>query len=126
MLELEPSTWGEKGDLTRAGRAGRNLAPERLRYERTFWSLTETDDDTTVDDQTGASALRTLVARLVPRAHALEELRRGGETVLRWSGDSDSTQGGFVLEADLVGQLAELGCDVLGTAYLDEEENPVT
>lgn len=51
------------------------------------------------------------------------ELREGGETRLWWSGDSDSTQGGFVLEADLIGHLATLGCDVFGTAYLAEGED---
>lgn len=126
MLALEPTDWGEKGDLTRAGRAGRNYAPELLTHQRTFWSLTERVDEPRAEDQTGFSALRALVVRLVPRAEALRELRRGGETRLSWSGDSDSTQGGFVLEADLIGSLASLGCDVFGTAYLSENEEAPT
>lgn len=123
MLGLEPDHWGDKGDLTPAGRAGRNHAPERLRFQRTYWSLTEAVDEPSADDQTGFSALRALVDRLEPLAQVLMELRQGGEVVLWWSGDSDSTQGGFVLEADLIGRLARLGCDVFGTAYLAEDEN---
>ena len=121
MLGLEPTDWGDEGDLTPAGQAGRDFAPEYLTYQRAFWSLTESVDESSVDDQTGFSALRVLVSRLMPSAHALRELRQGGETVLWWSGDSDSTQGGFVMPADLVGDLAALGCDVLGTAFLAED-----
>ncbi|MBT2494700.1 DUF4279 domain-containing protein [Microbacterium sp. ISL-59] len=123
ILGLEPTHWGDKGDLTPAGRAGRNYAPEHLTHQRTFWSLTENVDEPSVDDQTGFSALRALVARLEPNAQALMELRQGGETRLWWSGDSDSTQGGFVLEADLLRYLSKLGCDVFGTAFLTEDED---
>lgn len=85
-------------------------------------SLTETIDEPSTEDQTGVSALRTLVVRLEPNAQALMELRQGGETTLWWSGDADSTQGGFVLEADLIRYLPTLGCDVFGTAFLAEED----
>lgn len=123
MLGLEPTDWGDKGDLTPAGRAGRNYAPERLTHQRTFWSLTESVDEPNADDQTGFSALRALVVRLEPNAPVLMELRQGGETTLWWSGDSDSTQGGFVLEADLIHDLSKLGCDVFGTAFLAEDDD---
>jgi hypothetical protein len=129
MLGLEPTDWGDIGDLTPAGRAGRNYAPERLTHQRTFWSLTESVDEPSADDQTGFSALRALVVRLEPNAQALMELRQGGETTLWWSGDSDSPQGGFVLEADLIRCLSKLGCDVFGTAFLaedDEEEDAMS
>lgn len=122
LLGIEPDHWGDKGDLTPAGRAGRNFAQERLTYQRTYWSITESSDNQDSDDQTGFSALRALVVRLESRAHALGELRQGGETVLWWSGDSDSMQGGFVLEADLLRDLGRLGCSVYGTAYLSEVE----
>ncbi|AXL11649.1 DUF4279 domain-containing protein [Microbacterium foliorum] len=122
MLGMEPTGWGDKGDLTPAGRAGRNYAPERLTHQRTFWSLDAYIDEPSADDQTGFSALRALVVRLEPKAQALMDLRQGGETVLWWSGDSDSTQGGFVLEADLISGIAKLGCDVFGTAYLTEDD----
>ncbi len=123
ILGLEPTAWGDKGDLTPAGRAGRNHTPERLTRQRTYWSLTESDHEPVAGDQTGFSALRALVARLEPNVQALMELRRGGETTLWWSGDSDSTQGGFVLEADLIRCLSMLGCDLFGTAFLAESDD---
>ena len=122
MLGLAPDDWGDEGDLTPAGLAGRSFAPEYLTHQRTYWSLTESVDEPSADDQTGLSALRALVVKLEPAAQALAELRQGGETVLWWSGDSDSTQGGFVLEADLISSLAKLGCEVFGTAYLTEAD----
>lgn len=122
MLGLEPTDWGDEGDLTPAGRAGRDSAPEYLTYQRNFWSLMEIVDDPSADDQTGFAALRALVSRLLPSVRALAELRQGGETVLWWSGDSDSTQGGFVLPAELLADVAALGCDVFGTAFLAEDE----
>jgi hypothetical protein len=122
MLGLEPTRFGDKGDLTPAGRAGRDLAPERLRYQQTHWSLA-VENEPSQGDQTEFSSLRELMARLQPSPQALAELRQGGETRLWWSGDSDSTQGGFVLEADLISYLAKLGCDVFGTAYLTEDDH---
>ncbi|GAB3155943.1 hypothetical protein GCM10027058_29200 [Microbacterium neimengense] len=123
-LGFEPDNSGDMGALTRAGRAGRDVAPERLRYQRTFWSVTEKDDGDS-DDATGFAALRRLVQRVGSIHGALAAIRESGETVLWWSGDSDSSQGGFLLEADLVSDLSRLGCDVYGTAYLadDEEES---
>ncbi|WP_334146790.1 DUF4279 domain-containing protein [Microbacterium sp.] len=118
MLGLEPTDWGDEGEPTPAGRAGRNYAPELLTHQRTFWSLTKSVDEPSANDQTGFSALRALVVTLEPNAQALMVLRQGGETRIWWSGDSDSTQGGFVLEADLIHYLSKLGCDVYGTAYL--------
>jgi hypothetical protein len=128
MLGLEPTRSGDKGDLTPAGRAGRDLAPERLRYQQTHWSLSVVNEPSE-EDQTGFSSLRELMAMLQPSSQVLAELRQGGETRLWWSGDSDSTQGGFVLEADLISYLAKLGCDVFGTAYLaenDEDEDAMS
>lgn len=68
--------------------------------------------------------MRRLVSRVKPRAHVLSELRQNGESVIWWLGMSDSVQGGFVLEADLIGELSALGCDVYGDVYLDEDEAP--
>lgn len=122
MLGIEPDESGDVGTLTRAGRAGRDVAPARLRHQRTFWSITEKDDGDSRDDRTGFAALRRLVNRVAPNAQALADIRESGETVLWWSGDSDSVQGGFVLEADLIADVSRLGCDVYGTAYLDDGE----
>ncbi|MFJ4224539.1 hypothetical protein [Microbacterium sp. NPDC089695] len=64
-----------------------------------------------------------MVEILEPVAGALAELRQDGETINWWSGDSDSTQGGFVLEADLIARLAALGCHIYGTTYLSEDSD---
>jgi len=125
MLGLEPTRSGDKGDLTPAGRSGRDVAPERLRYQQTYWSLTVVDDEPPEDDQTGLSALRALAAKLEPNVHLMSRMRDDGDTRIWWSGDSDSVQGGFVLEADLIRSLAALNCDVYGTAYLAEEVDGV-
>jgi hypothetical protein len=116
QLRSEPTDAGDIGEVTRAGRAGRDLRPELRTRHRTFWSITETDDGEN-DDRTGAAALRILVDRLKPHADALAKMRQNGETVIWWSGGSDSAQGGFVLDADLIAGLAVLGCAVYGTAY---------
>lgn len=123
MLGREPDQAGDIGDLTAAGRAGRDLAPERLRYQRTFWTIDEKDAGEG-EDRTGFASLRRLVEDLVPLADALARLRRGGETILWWSGDSDSAQGGFVLESDLIAALSRIGCDVYGTAHLEDPDPP--
>ncbi|WP_344011550.1 hypothetical protein [Microbacterium natoriense] len=127
LLNLEPDMHGDVGELTPAGHAGRKLKPQYLTYQRTYWSIDVDSDSHRVDaeDETGFAALTALVGLLTPRAEALVELRKDAETVLWWSGDSDSTQGGFVLTADLIGQLALLGCDIRGTAYISVEESEV-
>lgn len=120
MLGIEPESAGDVGDLTRSGLAGRSMKPQYLTYQRTFWSLHEQSPEADGEDETGFSALRTRVKRLLPVEDRLAELREGGETVIWWSGDSDSTQGGFVLEPDLLEALSVLGCPVHGTAFLSE------
>jgi len=121
MLGIEPTHWGDKGDLTPAGRSGRDVAPERLRYQQTYWSHTVDDEAAGDEDATGFSALRVLIAKLEPNASLVSRLRDSGDTRIWWSGGSDSVQGGFVLQADLISSLAALECDVYGTAYLAEE-----
>ena len=118
MLGVEPTASGDVGSPTPAGRSGRDLRPAHLRYQRTYWSPTDYDEGSG-SDQTGFAALRRLIATLESRRHALELLREQDETVLFWSGDSDSTQGGFVIESDLLHDLAASGCDLYGTAFLD-------
>lgn len=121
MLGVEPERSGDIGDPTPSGRAGRNLTPPYARYQRTFWCLHEDADDTDAEDQTGFSAVRKVVDRVLPVAHKLADLRNDGETIIWWSGDSDSTQGGFVLQADLLAKISVLGCHLYGTTFLGEE-----
>lgn len=77
-------------------------------------------------DQTGFGSVRALVSVFRGKAATLARLRPDCETIIWWSGDSDSTQGGFVLPADLIADLAAFGCDLYGTAFLDEDNEDRT
>lgn len=119
LIGLSPTEWGDAGEPTAAGRAGRKYKPEYLTYPATYWSLTaEADDDS--GGYSGFAAVEALVERLLPRAEAIAELRHDAQIVMWWSGTSDSTQGGFVMTAELLAGLATLGCELRGTAYIDE------
>jgi len=120
LLALTPSSFGDKGDLTPSGIAGRQFKPEYLIYQETFWAY---DCDVEPgDDRTGLASLASLVDLLQPRVEALAALRETGETTIWWGGFSDSTQGGFVMTAALQHDLALLGCDLFGTTYLNEDD----
>lgn len=73
-------------------------------------------------DQTGTSALRELMTLLRPAAGKVHELPADCDTRIWWSADSDSTQGGFVLPADLSRTIGKLGVDVYATVYLDRDD----
>lgn len=120
VMGIEPTEAHEKGDPTRAGLAGRPLKPKYLAYQQTYWCLDMPEDDFDPEDSTGFAHLAVLVERLRGKESALTSLRPACETIIWWSGDSDSTQGGFVLTAELTAQLAALGCDLYGTTYLDD------
>lgn len=121
LIGLSPTEWGDAGERTPAGRAGRRYAPEYLTYPSTYWSLTANADSGGSVDYSGFDAVEALVERLLPRADAVAELRRDAQLVMWWSGASDSTQGGFVMTAELLAGSATLGCELRGTAYIDEE-----
>jgi len=121
-LEVQPHRSDEMGEPTRSALAGRVLKPEYMTHQRAHWSFDA--DESLIDpkDETGFGSLRVLVNVFRPRAAALASLREDCETIIWWSGDSDSSQGGFVIPADLLVDLAILGCDLYGTAYLDDDE----
>jgi hypothetical protein len=118
VLGVEPTRANEKGDPTPAGLTGRDLEERYLVHQRSQWTYDA--DQSMIDprDRTGFGSLRVLVDIFKDRAAALASLRPDCETIIRWSDDSDSSQGGFVLPADLIADLAILGCDLFGTAYL--------
>lgn len=72
-------------------------------------------------DQTGTRALRELVDRLRPAAGRVQDLPDDCDARIWWSADSDSSQGGFVLPADLLQAVAALGVDVYATVSVDGE-----
>ena len=120
ILGVEPHESAEKGDPTRAALAGRQVKPEYLTHRRSHWSFEA--DEALVDpaDATGFGSVRVLVERFRDKSDLLAELRSDCETIIWWSGDSDSSQGGFVIPADLLRGLAELGCEFRGTAYVTD------
>ena len=126
VLGIDPHYSNEIGDPTSAALAGRVLKPKYMTYQRAHWSFDADESLIDPEDETGFASLRVLVDVFRPRAAALATLRADCETIIWWSGDSDSEQGGFVIPADLLSDLAALGCDLYGTAYLeqDDDDNP--
>ncbi len=45
LMGLQPNAWGDVGEPTPAGRAGRGLKPEYLAYSQTYWSLSAEADE---------------------------------------------------------------------------------
>ncbi len=120
-LRLSPTSWNEKGDPTLAAKAGRDASRSRLVEPRARWSYHADGSAADPSDETGFRTLRVLIDVLSSRTRELAALRATCETVIGWSGDSDSSQGGFVLPSAMMNDLAALGCDLYGTTYLDEQ-----
>lgn len=111
-LALAPTKVIHKGEVRRSGRI----------REHHVWALdvdTFSNDD---EDQTGTRALKVLLDRCRPASGRIESLPADCHARISWSADSDSTQGGFVLPAELAAQIAALGVDVYATVYLDDVE----
>ena len=70
------------------------------------------------------SSLVALAELLSDKRDNLASLRPACTTIVVWGGFSDSDQGGFVFPAPLLADLGYLGCDLYGTAYLQEVEEP--
>jgi hypothetical protein len=123
VLGLTPDISEEMGEPTRAALAGRTLKPQYMTNQRAHWSFDADEDTADPNDQTRFASLRVLIDAIRDSAQALESLRPDCETVIWWSGYSDSVQGGFVMPADLIADLALLGCDLYGTAYIGEDDD---
>ena len=111
VLGLEPTTTAEIGD--RKARSG-------LPRKYSLWVLDASDDDAA--DGGSFDSLEILADLLRGKEAALATLRENYSTNIVYGGFSDSSQGGFVFPAALMADLGALGCDFLGTAYLDEPE----
>jgi len=121
LLLIEPTVYWELGDpytLTIGRLAGRSgVRPVSM------WALHISDEDFEhPDDQTGLASLRRLANLLSGKGAILSSLRPELEPTILWSGDSDSSQGGFYLPLDLIRDLGELGCDVMMTVYNKEKK----
>jgi hypothetical protein len=111
-LGIDPDEHHERGD--RHGRDG------ELVRAQSAWELRVRAADVPEDDESGFGSVRTLLATLLPLADRLDALRGDWEFVVWWGGFSDSEQGGFVIEPDVLAGLARLGAPLYGTAYLDD------
>jgi len=117
-LGIEPHDSAERGAPTREALAGQALAPERMANQRTKWSYDADPALIDASDHSGFAAVQVIADVFCDHADALRGLREDCEIILWWSGDSDSSQGGFVIPAPLLICLAALGCDLYGTAFL--------
>ena len=116
LLALEPTDVTEMGTASRSG---------RVREHHTWTIHVDTLGNTDVD-QTGTRALRTLLEKCIPARGRIDSLPSDCDTVIWWYGDSDSTQGGFVLAADLVQMISALGVDLMGSVWLPDEDSTTT
>jgi len=107
VLGLEPSRTAEIGDR-------KSLSGLPRKYS--LWVLDEPSG------RGDSDPLESLAELLRGKAPALSELRENYTTEIVYGGFSDSGQGSFVFPAGVMADLGVLGCDFLGTAYLDEPE----
>lgn len=119
VLGLTPKSAHEKGDR-RIGKTG-----EYPPYKQSTWIYESDASKIDLDDSTGFAAVRALVADIRHLSGELAALRPEYDTQIRWSGEI-SSQGNFVIEAELLAELGALGCDFLGTAYHKIEEDVAT
>ena len=82
------------------------------------WTLSTGSN--TEADETGTRALSDLVAAAHSGIGRFPLLPTDCSARISWSADSDSTQGGFVIPAELAANIAALGIDVYATVSLEE------
>jgi hypothetical protein len=122
-LGLVPETSGEIGDAKHPVRIGADGQPVRqFFYKEATW-IYKVPEEVDPNDQSGFSSVRRLVDLFREKSKVLAELRENYRTVIWWAGFSNSSQGGFVIDADLLVSLGELGCDLFGTVYIDDDED---
>lgn len=109
VLGLEPTTTAEIGD---------RKALSGLPRKYSLWVL----DAPAPAGRDDLDPIEALAQLLRGKASALETLRENYTTEIVYGGFSDSSQGSFVFPASVMADLGALGCDLLGTAYLDEPE----
>jgi heme-degrading monooxygenase HmoA len=109
VLGLEPSRSYERGD-----RFGRGLV-----RASSGWILDAPPADAGSAED---SRLDVLVRMLRGAAPALARLRADYDTEIGYTGFADSEHGSFAFSAETVARLAELGCGLTGSVYLEEPE----
>ncbi len=85
------------------------------------WSLDADEKAADPDDETGFRTLRLLLNQISTKTAQIAELKVDCDVSITWTGSSDSWQGGFVLDEDLLRDLGSLGIPIWGTVLLDDE-----
>jgi len=111
ILGLAPTSVIEKDDIR--ARHGIDHAP----FKRSGWFYEPSESKLDPDDSTGFAALRALVADIRHLSSRLATLRPEYDTVIRWKGEV-SVLGEFAIDADLLGDLGQLGCELRGTVSI--------
>jgi hypothetical protein len=70
----------------------------------------------------GTARLRELLHIFRGRAPLIRQMRGQCEVRVWWSGSSDSVQGGFVLDAEILSGLVEICVGFYGTVYPDVDD----
>ncbi|HEX6954628.1 MAG TPA: DUF4279 domain-containing protein [Agromyces sp.] len=110
ILNLMPSRVKLRGSVSGPGR----------QLDHHVWTLDVERSFNAEDDETGTRALSELVAAARVGIGRFPLLPSDCSARIFWSADSDSTQGGFVIPAELAADIAALGVDIHATVYLDE------
>lgn len=108
-LGIQPDRSYEKGDPKGRPRPGR----EQLYHKHSVWVISREEGEPGSN-----SGFEGLAAALEGKEHVLEELRHDYAMRIWWNGFSDSGQPGFDFTAEALRRIAELGCDVAGSAAL--------
>ena len=109
VLGLEPSRSWEKGDPMGKPRDGRQ---QRYR-DRSGWRISCAEGE-----PSSISGFMGLASALEGKEGLLADLRAHYEMSIWWDGITDSEQPGFHFTIEALRRIAELGCDVMGSAAL--------
>lgn len=109
MLGLEPSRSWEKGEPMGKPRDGR----EQRYRDRSGWQLSCAEGE-----PSSISGFMGLASTLEGKESLLADLRAHYEMSIWWDGITDSEQPGFYFTIEALRRIAELGCDVKGSAAL--------
>jgi hypothetical protein len=121
VMGLAPTASHERGDPSRASRSGTLRTGRSAVETQARWSLNGDPNVANPGDETGFRTLRQLLGRISDKGAAIAELKSNCDLSITWSRYSDSWQGGFVLDEDLLADLARLGIPIWGTTYLDDD-----
>jgi hypothetical protein len=121
-IETEPELVSEILGLTPTAveRAGTTRRSGRTRSHH-LWVIDGGRVENSETDQTGTGPLAQLISHVSTAAGKVQSLPRDCNVRIWWSAYSDSTQGVFVVPAELSRAIGELGIDLYATVYLGDE-----